>query len=275
MGKEKKLDESRRNAIRQVFRGAGYVGLGGLVWGAYLDKARGSALALRPPGAIPEVEFINACIKCGSCVEACPYDTLRVARPEDKVAVGTPYFIPRDIPCYMCPDIPCVPVCPTGALDEKSVTVLPDGEEKPKRDINRADMGIAVIDQNACLAFWGIRCDACYRACPLMGTAIKLDYERNERTGKHAYLKPVIVSDACTGCGMCEHACVTEKAAVKVLPREIALGKVGDHYIKGWDEADEKRLLQIKEEKLKEGPEVPAEDYLNNWQDLLDDERDE
>jgi len=31
-----------------------------------------------------------------------------------------------------------------------------------------------------------------------------------------------------------------------VLPREVALGKVGDHYIKGWDKADEARLKDAK-----------------------------
>lgn len=254
-----------------MFQGAGYFGLGGLVWGAYLDKAKGSELALRPPGAIEEDQFINACIKCGSCVEACPYDTLRIARPEDHVAIGTPFFIPRDVPCYMCPDIPCVPVCPSGALNEASVTRLRDGDAVPRLDINASSMGIAVVDENSCVAFWGIQCDACYRACPLLGEAITLDYERNERTGMHAFLKPRIISEACTGCGMCEHACITEKAAVKVLPRDIALGRVGEHYIKGWDEADEKRLENIKEAIRKEEPEVPAEDYLNNWEELIDD----
>ena len=51
------------------------------------------------------------------------------------------------------------------------------------------DMGIAVVDNQSCIAFWGIQCDACYRACPLMDEAITLEYGRNERTGKHAFLK--------------------------------------------------------------------------------------
>lgn len=271
MPKKKKIDASRRNTIRKVFQGAGYFGLGGLVWGAYLDKARGSELVLRPPGAIEEERFLKACIKCGTCAEACPYDTLKIARPEDRVAIGTPYFIPRDIPCYMCPDVPCVPVCPSGALDQDLVSAKKSGESEATLDVNLSDMGIAVVDKNSCVAFWGIQCDACYRACPLLGEAITLEYERNERTGKHAFLKPVVVSEACTGCGMCEHACITEKAAIKVLPRAIALGAVGEHYIKGWDEADENRLRLLKEEKKEENKEIPAEDYLNNWEELIDD----
>jgi len=31
-----------------------------------------------------------------------------------------------------------------------------------------------------------------------------------------------------------------------VLPREVALGKVGSHYIKGWDKSDEARLKGAK-----------------------------
>ena len=140
----------------------------------------------------------------------------------------------------MCPDIPCVPVCPTGALDEASVST--DGV----LDINISDMGLAVIDDNSCIAFWGIQCDACYRACPLLGEAITIKYEKNERTGKHAFMKPVVQTDVCTGCGMCEKACVTEKPAIFILPREVAEGRAGDYYIKGWDKDDEKRLENAK-----------------------------
>ncbi len=226
----------RRKFILNMARGAGLATISGFVWSAFIDEATASSLLLRPPGAIKEDDFLKTCIKCGLCVEACPYDTLLLAKPGDNKPLGTPYFVARDIPCYMCPDIPCVPVCPTGALDESSVTT--DGV----LDINVADMGLAVIDDNSCIAFWGIQCDACYRACPLLGEAIIIEYEKNERTGKHAFMKPVIVPDICTGCGMCEQACVTEKPAIFILPREVAEGRAGDYYIKGWDKEDEKRL---------------------------------
>ena len=226
----------RRKFILGTARAAGLVALGGLVWSAYVDEVTANKLILRPPAAIKEDDFLATCIKCGMCVEACPFDTLVLAKPGSNKPLGTPYFEPRDVPCYMCPDIPCVPVCPTGALDE--LTVSTDG----KLDINKSQMGVAIVDDKNCIAFWGIQCDACYRACPLMDEAIFLKYEKNERTGKHAFLKPVVNSDICTGCGLCERACVTKEAAIIVLPREVALGKVGDHYIKGWDKKDEKRL---------------------------------
>ena len=241
MSKGKKEPVSdRRKFIFNMARGVGVATLGGFIWSAYIDEAKASKLLLRPPGAIKEEDFLKTCIKCGLCVEACPFDTLLLARPGDHKPIGTPYFTPREVPCRMCPDIPCVPVCPTGALDAQSVTT------DNKLDINISEMGLAVIDKDSCIAFWGIQCDACYRACPLLGVAITIEYDKNERTGKHAFMKPIVHSDPCTGCGMCEHACVTEKAAIQIFPREIAMGRAGNHYIKGWDKEDDKRVKNAK-----------------------------
>ena len=258
-----KLSE-RRKFLLTMARGVGLASIGGLVWSAYLDKAIAAPLLLRPPAALSESEFLATCIKCGLCVEACPYDTLQLAKPNDNKPLGTPFFIPRETPCYMCPDIPCVPVCPTGALDESLVST------KGVLDINMAEMGLAVVDDGSCIAFWGIQCDACYRACPLLGTAITIEYSKNERTGKHAFMKPIVHADACTGCGMCEQACVTEKPAIFILPRETAQGSAGTHYIKGWDKEDEKRLKNAKEIKtVTKISEKSAMDSLNG--NLLED----
>ncbi|MEA3477053.1 MAG: ferredoxin-type protein NapG [Bacteroidota bacterium] len=260
---------SRRNALRKIVRGVGFIGLGGLMWGTYLEETKASELVLRPPGALDEKDFTRACIKCGTCVEACPYDTLKLATPGEGQAPGTPYMVPREIPCYMCPDIPCVPVCPSGALEPKNVTVKDPETGTSRLDVNKTRIGLAVLDKESCLAFWGIQCDACYRACPLIGEAITLEMKRNERTGKHAYLEPVVHADVCTGCGMCEHACITEKPAIFILPLELAMGKVGDHYIKGWDKKDEKRLKEI-DIKDDQNDESSIEEYLNDLENLID-----
>jgi ferredoxin-type protein NapG len=260
------MTNDRRKFLLNMARGVGLTALGGLMWSAYVDEVTANKLILRPPGAIKEDDFLKTCIKCGLCVEACPYDTLTLAKPGDNKPLGTPYFTPRDIACYMCDDIPCVPVCPTGALDQQSVTT--NGE----LDINIARMGVAVVDAKNCIAFWGIQCDACYRACPLLDKAIYLQYDKNDRTGKHAFLKPIVNSDFCTGCGLCEHACVTKKAAITVLPRDIVLGSVDTNYVKGWDKKDEARLKDAKEiSTVTKLSERKAVDNLNDMGGLLDD----
>lgn len=191
---------------------------------------RSSALpprAIRPPGAGSEARFLAACIRCGSCVRACPYDALALARLAEGPATGTPYFTPRNAPCEMCEDIPCVKACPTGALDPKLT------------DIARARMGVAVLlDQEACLNFAGMRCDTCYRACPLLDKAITLEVQHNVRTGGHAIFIPTVHSDRCTGCGKCEKVCVLEDAAIRVLPLALAKTATGPHDRFGWRERD-------------------------------------
>ncbi|RLA37240.1 MAG: ferredoxin-type protein NapG [Gammaproteobacteria bacterium] len=193
------------------------------------------AQALRPPGVLDEETFLGACVRCGLCVRDCPYDTLDLARVGEPVAVGTPYFIARQVACEMCEDIPCVKACPTGALDPELT------------DIDDARMGLAVlIDQETCLNFLGLRCDVCYQICPLIGEAITLELDHNDRTGVHARFLHTVNSETCTGCGKCEAACVLDVAAIKVLPITLAKGQLGRHYRLGWEEQEKagKPLLE-------------------------------
>ncbi|WP_117234746.1 ferredoxin-type protein NapG [Vibrio maerlii] len=224
----KPMANSRRRFLKDVTRTAVGVGAAATILGIQSKQSQaggGSGVPIRPPGALPEGDFESACIRCGLCVQACPYDTLKLASLLSPVASGTPYFSARDIPCEMCEDIPCVPACPTGALDHSLV------------DIDKARMGTAVlIDHETCLNWLGLRCDVCYRVCPVIDEAITLEYVRNERTGYHAKMIPTVHSDACTGCGKCEHACVLDEAAIKVVPTALAKGKLGDFYELSWDE---------------------------------------
>ncbi len=220
-----KVDKTRRRIIFRTLQGATLVAVGGSFWAGFVHENAQAELVLRPPGAIPEEDFLATCIHCGLCVEACPFDTLKLGAYGEDVPVGTPYFIPRDIPCYLCEDIPCAAACPTGALDLLSLT-----DEEGELDVSKSRMGVAVIDYNNCIANRGLRCDACVRACPYIEKAIFVDSRRNPRTGKHAMLVPVVDADYCTGCGLCEKACITEKPAIFVLPRDVALGSTGLHY---------------------------------------------
>jgi ferredoxin-type protein NapG len=144
-----------------------------------------------------------------------PLQHPELAKPATPVATGTPYFTARNIPCEMCEDIPCVKACPTGALDHALT------------DINKAKMGLAVlIDQETCLNFLGLRCDVCYRVCPVIDKAITLDMVPNPRTGRHAMLLPTVHSEHCTGCGKCEKSCVLEDTDPFVALQSLAAGHV-------------------------------------------------
>lgn len=219
---------SRRNLLRHVGRMVSGLALGGMLlwWHARAARAL-PATALRPPGALAEQDFLATCSRCGLCVRSCPYDTLVLARPGEDVAVGTPCFRARAIPCEMCEDIPCVKACPTGALDHGLT------------DINKARMGLAVLtDQETCLAYLGLRCEVCYRVCPVIGKAVTLERRVNERSGKHTLFLPVVHSEHCTGCGKCERACTLEESAIRILPLAIIKGELGRHYRLGWVEKD-------------------------------------
>ena len=222
------ISPARRRFLKDASRSAGIVTL--LAMGLGIYSRQSAALppeALRPPGALAESDFVDACLRCGLCVRECPFDILSLAGLGQNMTPGTPYFKARDIPCEMCDDIPCVVACPSGALDQKLT------------NIDDARMGLAVLfDQQNCLNFQGLRCDVCYRVCPLINKAISLEHRSNERSGKHALFLPTVNPEYCTGCGKCEHACVLDRAAIQVFPLSLVSGRSDQHYRFGWEEKD-------------------------------------
>lgn len=239
---------ARRDFIARSAQAVAAAACGGLLWNAFLVKsAKAAPFALRPPGAQPG--FLATCIKCGLCVEACPFDTLQLARTGESPPLGTPYFTPRDVPCYMCPDVPCAKVCPTGALD------------RGLDDIARARMGLAVIDPEHCLSWQGLRCEVCYRVCPVQGKAITVA-NHPRRISKHAMFVPVVHGDACTGCGVCEKACPTEVAAVRIVDPKLVQGRIGAHYRMDW-KPEEAPAPAPEGTKPAVRPRDSALDYLN------------
>ena len=201
---------SRRRFVQSCIGLAGSAGVLGLLLASYSRQSRAlPAWAIRPPGALPEAQFSAACVRCGLCVRACPFDILHLAELGENITTGTPYFVARAIPCEMCKDIPCVAACPTDALT------------KDLDDIREAKMGVAVLTgRDTCYAVArGANCRACYLACPIKDEAITM--ERRVSNGR-GYFEPTVHADKCTGCGKCEHDCVTEKASIKVLPIDLA-----------------------------------------------------
>jgi ferredoxin-type protein NapG len=229
VGKTAPKPVNRRRFLSDTAKTGCAVLLAGLGLGAYAAKsARLPMQALRPPGAGDEKDFLGTCVRCGLCVRACPFDTLKLATLDDDVVMGTPYFTARQVPCEMCEDIPCVTACPTGALDQQLT------------DIDEARMGLAaLVNQETCLNFQGLRCEVCYRECPVIEKAITLELRHNQRSGKHTLFIPTVHSEHCTGCGKCERVCVLPDAAIKVLPVALAKGESAGHYRWGWEEKEQ------------------------------------
>jgi ferredoxin-type protein NapG len=150
-------------------------------------------LVLRPPGALPEDEFLSACSRCGKCVEACPAECI-VLTPD--AGGGAPHIIAEKKACVVCDSLACMNVCPTGAL-----------QIVPRFAIR---MGRAVWGEGKCLRGDGQDCRICVDACP-MGTAA-LDISE---VGK------VEVKEACTGCGTCQYVCPTTPRAIVVVPHKL------------------------------------------------------
>ena len=83
----------------------------------------------------------------------------------------------------------CVEVCPTEAL------ALPEGATA-----EGTVLGLAVIDEQQCLAFRNTSCKFCYDACP---------YDAIELSTENKNPWPRVVEDRCNGCGACESVCVS------------------------------------------------------------------
>ncbi|MGC8560345.1 MAG: 4Fe-4S dicluster domain-containing protein [Phycisphaerae bacterium] len=149
---------------------------------------------LRPPGALPEEDFLKTCSKCGKCVQACPVKCI-VIDSEARIGDGFPYIVPALSACVVCEELACMKACPSGAL--KLV------------DKTQIRMGIAVVDHGTCLRSHGEDCRLCVEACPLGSSAIVI----SEVSGR-----VLVKTNGCVGCGGCEHACPTEPVAVKIAP---------------------------------------------------------
>jgi polyferredoxin len=168
---------------------------------ASLLHTRLSPRLVRPPGALPEPDFLDACLRCAKCMKACPSGCLQPCVFESGPAgIWTPRAAGRVGGCERNCNT-CGQVCPTGAI-----------RSLPLEEKSYAIMGTAAVDRSRCIAWEQDKhCLVCDEACPY--NAI------NAVRGPGAALCPSVDENICVGCGICESRCpIAGAAAIQVFP---------------------------------------------------------
>ncbi|OYW20960.1 MAG: hypothetical protein B7Z55_06400, partial [Planctomycetales bacterium 12-60-4] len=182
-------------------------------WGANLD-APGAFRPIRPPGSVPEREFLQQCIRCGECFKACPNDVLHpMGFQQGLEGLWTPRVNADWAGCESSCNA-CTQVCPTGAI-----RAIPLEEKRVCR------IGLAEINLQTCLPHAGREaCQLCVDECHHAGyhaieflrvhTEVDAQGEPVEDSG---FVAPVVLADKCVGCGLCQTRCYGINVADKQL----------------------------------------------------------
>ncbi len=172
-------------------------------FGAHLDDAS-AWLPVRPPGSVPEEQFLQMCIRCGECFKVCPNNVLQPEGFEQGLeGLWTPRVEANWAGCESSCNA-CGQVCPTGAI-----RALPMEEKRVAR------MGLAIVNETTCLPMAGKEdCDLCVQECNAAGyhaieyIQVGTEVDENglpiEGSGR---LAPVVLDDKCVGCGLCQTRC--------------------------------------------------------------------
>lgn len=217
-----KPDTGRRTAIATAAAGAAILPITRV---ADVIDANYDHRVIRPPGSVPEKEFLERCIRCAECMKVCPNNALHPAFFEAGVeGIWTPILIPRIGYCeHSC--VLCGQVCPTGAIEKITE------EQKLGVGQKAISIGTAFYDLGRCLP-WSMAtpCIVCEEFCPTSPKAIwveEADVPRrlpiaSENGGDpkmesvHVQ-RPHVDPSLCIGCGACEKVCpVQDKPAVYV-----------------------------------------------------------
>lgn len=161
-------DISRRGLIAAAFTGLTVMPAFGLL----KTKADSDAI-IRPPGALPEDEFVKRCIKCGQCMKLCPTNVIQPMGIEAGLTnLWTPTMNNRigtsgcQLDCVACGF-----VCPTAAI-RPLMLAEKLGKGKFSAD-GPVKIGTASFDRTKCLPWaFNTPCIVCQENCPVSPKAI-------------------------------------------------------------------------------------------------------
>lgn len=155
---------------------------------------------VRPPGALPEPEFLSRCVRCGECMKACATNTLQpIWLKAGLEGIFSPVLVTRLAGCAITCNV-CGKVCPTGAI-----------RDLPLIEKQHAKVGTAWINRSNCLVWEQDRkCLVCDEVCLYNAVSFKpVPGLKNAA--------PFVEENRCTGCGWCESKCpVQGESAIKV-----------------------------------------------------------
>jgi polyferredoxin len=215
-------DTGRRTAIATAAAGAALLPVTRV---ADVIDANYDHRVIRPPGSVPEKEFLERCIRCAECMKVCPNNALHPAFFESGIeGMWTPILIPRIGYCeHSC--VLCGQVCPTGAIQKITE------EQKLGVGQKAISIGTAFYDLGRCLP-WSMAtpCIVCEEFCPTSPKAIwveEADVPRRLPIASEGggdpkmetvhVQRPHVDPSLCIGCGACEKVCpVQDKPAVYV-----------------------------------------------------------
>ncbi len=196
---------SRRAFLYAATAGGAIASLGYMNAASFIPSVAKASLAqlgtIRPPGAIPESDFLRRCIRCGQCMKACPTNGLQPSWGIQGIeGIFSPLLMSRIGPCE--PECnACGAVCPTGAI-----------LDLPLADKRKAKIGTAVVYPELCLAWAeGRSCVVCQEVCAYGAVQVKPH-------GNSKVPVPIITQNKCFGCGFCERHCPVRIPAIVVQP---------------------------------------------------------
>jgi polyferredoxin len=187
---DRALDVGRRGFMVSAVAGLGLAPVLSRT-GYHRDDPRA---VIRPPRVLEENTFLDQCVRCGMCVQACPSQTLQLVWLESGLnGLWSPAVTPRIGGCV--PDCnACSLVCPTEAIP-------PFGKKNGDKWVVK--MGTAIFEAGLCISYTELQnCSKCIRICPTK--ALILDTS----PGQHPERPVGVDFMKCMGCGLCEWECI-------------------------------------------------------------------